>query len=161
ASATVLDATFRTEDLLGRRLTLSYVPFDAEDEETVKSFGGLTRTPPYLIDVRAVLKSGGIVVATGSLPVGMAVKYTLRLEFAFPEGNDPVTNTVIAGNLTAIGLGGRVVTAPVPTKDRADGILSGLARSYVQRWDEADDELAALFRVVPVRPTVSACFVMS
>src|SRR5262249_14078332 len=45
--------------------------------------------------------------------------------------------------------------------DQAAAILSGVAWSYLSQWNEADEELSALFHVVPVRPTVSVCFVMS
>src|SRR6266581_4627664 len=64
-SATLLDVTLPLADLLGRRLTLSYVPFDADDASTVAAFGGLSRTPPYLVEVKPVLKSGGLTIAAG------------------------------------------------------------------------------------------------
>ena len=44
-------------------------------------------------------------------PVGFGVKYTLRLELRTPSGTETVTNTLLAGNLTAIGFGGRRGTA--------------------------------------------------
>ena len=92
-------------DLLGQRLTLSYVPATEEDEALSRSYGGLTHTPPYLIEVRPQIKSGGVAVAIGSGSVGLGVRYTLRLELHSPGGTQVVTNTAIAGNLTAIGLG--------------------------------------------------------
>ena len=91
----------------------------------------------------------------------MGVKYTLRLELGTPGGVETVTNTVLAGNLTAIGLGGREVTAPTEGSESAAAVLSGLAFRYLTRWNDSDAELSSLLRVVPVRPTVSVCFVMS
>jgi RHS repeat-associated protein len=127
----------------------------------VALYGGLLKTPPYLIEVKPVVKSGGIVVATGSQPIGMAVKYSLKMDFRTPAGTESIANTVFAGNTMAIGLGGRKVTATEAEESHAAEILSARALSYLERWNQADEELAALLRVVPVRPTVSACFVMS
>src|SRR5262249_21333375 len=84
----LFEETFSISDLLGRRFTLSYVPFSPEDETVVAAYGGLLKTPPYLIDVKPVLKSGGIVVASGSQPIGMAVKYTLKTDFRTPAGTE-------------------------------------------------------------------------
>jgi RHS repeat-associated protein len=161
SGSTVLDATLPVSDLLGRRLTLSYVPASEEDAEVARLYGGIVQTPPYLIEVRPVLKIGGVSVAAGTAGVGMGVRYTLRIELRTPGGTETVTNRILAGNLTAIGLGGRgIPTAEQPVGVAAQ-ILSGLASSYLDRWNRADDELASLLHVVPVRPTVSQCMVMS
>jgi RHS repeat-associated protein len=161
AGSTVLDAILPVSDLLGRRLTLSYAPASEEDAEVARLYGGIVQTPPYLIEVRPVLKVGGVSVAAGTAGVGMGVRYTLRIELRTPGGTETVTNRILAGNLTAIGLGGRgIPTAEQPVGVAAQ-ILSGLASSYLDRWNRADDELASLLHVVPVRPTVSQCMVMS
>jgi hypothetical protein len=153
--------TLPTADVLGRRLTLSYVPATDEDAALAKSYGGIARTPPYLIEVRPVIKTGGVEVAVGSGPVGMGVRFTFRIELRSPGGTQVVTNSVIAGNLTAIGLGGREVTATEADQDQAAQILSRLAWTYLDKWNQSDAELSRLLRVVPVRPTVSTCLVMS
>ncbi len=157
----VLDARFPVADVLGRRLTLSYLPFSEEDEQIATSFGGLTQTPPYLIEVKAVLRLGGIAVAGADAPLGMAVRFAFRTELETPGGTETVENTLTAGNLAAIGLSGRQVSASESSTDSAASILAGLAWSYFDRWNASDDELARLFKVVPVRPTVSACLVTS
>lgn len=158
-----LDATFPVSDVLGQRLTLSYVPFSEADQETADAFGGLLQTPPYLVAVKPVLRSGGVPIAVGTGAIGLGVKYRLDLELRAADGGAPVvvTNTVLAGNLTAIGLGGRAVTSVDEGLDEAARILSGLAGRYLERWNSSDAELADLFRVVPVRPTISVCFVLS
>src|SRR6266545_912239 len=160
-SAILLDVTLPLADLLGRRLTLSYVPFDADDASTVAAFGGLARTPPYLVEVKPVLKSGGITIAAGETGVGLGVKFDLKIELLHPGGVETIENPVLAGNLTAIGLGDRVGAGTEPDSSNAAAILSRVAWSYIDRWNRSDAELADLFRVAPVRPTVSACMVMS
>ena len=157
----ILDHSAAVPALLGRRLTLAYMPFSPEDAEVVQQYGGLSRTPPYLIEVRPVLKSAGIVIASGDGPVGMGVRYTLRLELKGPGGTQTVSNTVLAGNMIAIGLGGRMVTNPEAIDGQAAQILSGLAARYLESWNDSDLELTNLLRVVPVRPIISACFVLS
>ena len=68
---------------------------------------------------------------------------------------------MLAGNLTAIGLAAGQVTIEEGRQDEAARVLARLAFHYLDRWNEADAELAALLRVVPVRPTVSTCLVQS
>jgi len=161
SGTTVLDATLPTADLLGRRVTLSYVPATEEDEEVARGYGGILRTPPYLIEVKPILRVGGVSVAAGGAGVGMGVRYTLRIELHAPGGTETVTNRVLAGNLTAIGLAGRSVAQAEEPAGVAAQILSGLASGYFDRWNRSDEELARLLHVVPVRPTVSECMVMS
>ena len=157
----LLEATLPVADLLGRRLTLSYLPFAPEDEDLARQFGGLLKTPPYLVQVKPVLKSGGVDLVGGTGAVGLGVKVTFTLEFHTPGGTQTVTNDIVAGNLTAIGLGGRGVARQEELGGKGAQILSALAQAYLESWDKSDEELAAIFKVVPVRPTVSACFVLS
>jgi transglutaminase-like putative cysteine protease len=159
---TVLDVRVRTADVLGGRVTLAYQPFDDDDRAVVARFGGLYQTPPYLIEVRPVVYVAGVAYAAGTAPVGFGVKYSVRLELKTPGGMETVDNTLLAGNLAALGLGGTDNNAPegeLPSE--AARILAHLASGYLARWNQADEELANLLRVVPVRPTLSACFVMS
>jgi RHS repeat-associated protein len=159
--ATLLDATFATTSLLGQRLTLSYVPFDESDEEVVRQYGGLFATPPYLVEVRPLLKLGGVVLATGAEGAGLGVALDFRIELATPGGDDTVSNRVLAGNLTAIGLAAGQVTADESRQDEAARVLARLAFHYLDRWNRSDEELAGLLRVVPIRPSVSTCLVQS
>ena len=157
----LLDASFAVPALLGQRLTLSYVPFEADDEAIVKQYGGLFRTPPYLVEVVPVLKLGGLVLANGTGGVGLGVKLGFRIELGLPGGAGRVENRVVAGNLTAIGLAAGQVTAEEGRQDEAARVLARLAFHYLDRWNRSDEELAALLRVVPIRPSVSTCLVQS
>ena len=46
-------------------------------------------------------------------------------------------------------------------RTRRRGSSRGLAFHYLDRWNRSDEELAALLRVVPIRPSVSTCLVQS
>jgi RHS repeat-associated protein len=159
--AGLLDATFPTTALLGQRLTLSYVPLEESDEEVVRQYGGLFATPPYLVEVRPVLKLGGLVLASGTGGSGLGVTLDFRIELTTPGGQDAVSNRVLAGNLTAIGLAAGRVTADESEQDEAARVLARLAFHYLDHWNRSDEELAALLRVVPIRPSVSTCLVQS
>jgi RHS repeat-associated protein len=159
--AVLLDAAFPTTQLLGQRLTLSYVPFEESDEEVVEEYGGLFLTPPYLVEVRPVLKLGGVVLASGAEGAGLGVALDFRIELTTPGGADTVSNRVLAGNLTAIGLAAGQVTSDETRQDEAARVLARLAFHYLDRWNRSDEELAGLLRVVPIRPSVSTCLVQS
>ncbi len=159
--ATLIEGRFAAADLLGGRLTLSYLPYDEDDAAVLERFGGLYQTPPYLVELKAVLNVDGIPQVAGTSPVGLGVKYALRLEADGPSVHEVVENTLLAGNLAALGLGARSAPQQEPEMDAAPKLLARLAFKYLARWSESDDELARLLRVAPVRPTVSAVFVMS
>lgn len=159
--AVLLEASLPTADALGSRLTLTYVPFDADDQAVVERFGGLFQTPPYLVEVQAILNLDGVPIASATAPVGLGVKFAFELRVDGPAVHETVTNTLLGGNVTALGVGAREVAQQEPQMDAAPRLLAGLAFQYLRRWNEADDELARVFRVVPVRPTLSAAYVMS
>ncbi|HEX9185465.1 MAG TPA: hypothetical protein VGB87_00200, partial [Vicinamibacteria bacterium] len=93
--------------------------------------------------------------------VGLGVAVDFRIELATPGGTDRVENRVVAGNLTAIGLAAGDVPADETRQDEAARLLAGLSFRYLDHWNRSDEELAALLRVVPVRPSVSTCLVQS
>jgi hypothetical protein len=63
--AGLFDVTLRLADLYGKRVSITYEPATANDAQTIASFGGLEETPLYLVKLRAVLKVGNAVVASG------------------------------------------------------------------------------------------------
>ena len=150
----ILDASFPASRLLGRRLTLSYVAATPEDRETSNAFGSIYLTPPYLIEVRPVIRSAGLVVASGN-PIGMGLPLDLTVEFQAPAGSLDFENEMIAGAYAAIALSGRAPTFQEAAEARAGEILSQRALNYLKRWNEADDHLAGLTRVINLRPLPS------
>jgi hypothetical protein len=102
-----------------------------------------------------------VTIAAGEGAVGAGVLCDLRIELVHPGGTEVVLNPVLAGNLTAIGLGDRDGTGQEAGSSHAAAILARVAWSYLARWNRSDAELAELLRVIPVRPTASLCMVMS
>jgi hypothetical protein len=157
---TVLEATVSVKDLLGERVVLAYQGASEEDETFIRSHGGLFSAPPYLAEVRPLLYAGAVVLASGE-PIGLGVAFTLEGELISPSLTRKATNTVFAGNMIALGLGGKPNSAQAEAPDTAAQILGNLAQGYLKSWNESDVELAQLFGVVDVRPTASLVFVSS
>ena len=106
----LFDITIPLYKLSNQQSAITYEPETVEDQEIINSYGGPDNTPSYLVRLRPVLKVNGerIIVAKDGLPMG--ADYTLTMELYSPsvnEGATPVetiTNTMITGNLTVIGI---------------------------------------------------------
>ena len=98
-----LTANMSLPEANGKRLTLSYIPATASDESLVEQYGGdLLKVPPYLLNVKPVIKMDGNVVGIGG-SIGMAFSQTLTITFNTPiYGMDRVQNTITAGTYSAL-----------------------------------------------------------
>jgi hypothetical protein len=91
-------------ELVGKRVTLSYIPATAADQQLVSNYGGLYNVPSYLLQVRPQLKVEGIVKAEGTAE-NMGVDQHFKMIFSLPDqGSDQVANEISAGGYYAIGL---------------------------------------------------------
>jgi len=90
-------------EISGKRVTLSYIPATANDEALVTQYGGsILNVPPYLLNVKPVIKIDGADVRTGG-SFGMGSGQTLMVTFYDPAyGTDIIENTIIAGTYSAI-----------------------------------------------------------
>ncbi len=155
------DVTLAVSDLLGRRLTLSYVPASVEDQIVSASFLGLDNTPAYLVRVRPVIKVGGVIRAAGEASVQMGDLHRVTLELRTPRIMVPVSNVYVAGGYYAIGLAGSATTyaavagAPEDTERPAADLLYRQASDYLAAWNDAERALSELLHVVNVSPMVS------
>jgi len=163
----LFEITLPLYKLSNQQVAISYEPETVQDQEIIDSYGGLDNTPSYLVRLRPVLKINGerIVVATDGLPMG--ADYTLTMELYSPsvnEGATPaetITNTMITGNLTVIGItAGKAVITPSPLAGEGGGegekdaerLLFESAQHYIDRGNQAEDELASLFHLSITRP---------
>lgn len=140
-----------------KRLTLKAEPETVEDQNTIDSFGGLDNTPSYLVRLRPVLTLDGerLVVAQDGLPMG--ADFTLNIDIVTPAGSERISSSQINGNLAVIGVVGQKAQAPaaITEKDDAEAILHKEAMGYIDRWNRAEDELAAFMGQRLSRPAVS------
>lgn len=163
-----LDVTLAASEVLGKRLTLSYVPATVDDQIAVNAFLELDNTPAYLVKLRPVLKIAGVVRAAGEAPVQMGALHDVTIEVRTPRISLPVVNTIAAGGYYAIGFSSPRTTwqpaatpTPQDTERPAADLLFGLAADYSARWSDAERTLAAFLGVVPIHPALSEVMVGS
>ncbi len=157
--AASLDLELPLAEVVGHRLTLSYIPATVDDHRTVNLFGGLEGVPVYLVSLRPVLRLDGRPLAVGAEPIAMGERHRLEVHLAGPYGGERVEQTAVAGGYYAVGLGAQRFL-PRADEGGAAGdeeslgarILSSLALGYGESWDEGERELAGLFAVGLVRP---------
>ncbi len=91
-------------EIAGKRITLSYIPATSADEVIIAKYGGLLNVPPYLLNLKPVVKANGITVATG-VPIGLGYEQIFNMSFRIPnKGMDIVTNRITAGDYSAIAI---------------------------------------------------------
>ncbi|MCP4489064.1 MAG: hypothetical protein GY820_17385, partial [Gammaproteobacteria bacterium] len=155
---TLFDITVGTYRVSNRPVVLVYEPETAEDHEIINSYGGIGNTPSYMIRMRPVLKINGERAAVGRDGLPMGGEYDLDVELISPNGTERITNTHIAGNMCVMGIVSQRAVMPeqIPDEEKnAERILFEEALSYTEQWNLAEDELASLLRLAPVRPVPS------
>ncbi|MCM2358463.1 MAG: hypothetical protein NDI77_09965, partial [Geobacteraceae bacterium] len=158
ANDNLLTVTLDAMRLSNQRVVLSYEPETVEDQQIIDSYGGFDNTPSYLVRLRPVLKLNGerLVVAQDGLPMG--TDYTLAVEVITPNGTERISNRHIVGNLAVIGIVGQKALKPadIPVEEKnAERLLWEESLNYIDRWNQAEDELAALLKVAMARPLLT------
>ncbi|PJA39777.1 MAG: hypothetical protein CO182_08985, partial [Lysobacterales bacterium CG_4_9_14_3_um_filter_62_6] len=163
-SAIAFDQRLRVSELLGRRLTLSYQPASEDDQNIVNEFGALAYTPAYLVRVRARLMLRGEPDAVSGLDWTPGSLHRLELISETPAGEVATSQDLLAGGYSAITIGAQAGATPVSALDVSapnDGEfvaaqrLASLGLRYASAWDTAENELADLVGVLPIRPAPS------
>ncbi|HET7929312.1 MAG TPA: DUF6531 domain-containing protein, partial [Actinomycetota bacterium] len=166
AAGVVMEATLPLHRLVGHRTLLAWDPATEADATAIAAAGGLYEAPASAVQLLPVFRVDGVPQATGSRSVGLGVALGWKMELLLPGGSTRVIpNEMIAGNFVAIGFGGPG-NRYVEMQDDAgyrDGpavrFLYARAAEYANAWTEAEEELAKLLQVVPVRPTASVVIV--
>ena len=147
--------TFDAAILSNRSASLSYEPETVEDQQIIHSYGGLDNTPSYLVHLRPVLRIDGERKVVGQDGLPMGADYILTIELASPNGRHEVASHHVIGNLSSLGIVSQKVVQPMdlPLEEKdAERLLYEAALSYVERWNAAEEELAAFFKVAIARP---------
>ena len=151
----LFDITLEALKLSNQEIAINYEPETVEDQEIINSYGGLGNTPAYLVRLRPTLQLNGenVVVARDGLPIG--AEYDLAVELITPNGIERITNTHVTGNYAVIGIvSQRAVTPETVSDEEQDAwrLLYEEAISYIDRWNQAEDELASLRHLTVTRP---------
>lgn len=97
--------TFKTVELAGKRLTISYLPASASDEATIAQYGGdMYAVPPYLLYLTPTLKADGVTVYQAT-PIQMGQEHSLIVAY---DGStiraQSVPHKLVSGGYFALGL---------------------------------------------------------
>ncbi|OPX44391.1 transglutaminase-like superfamily protein [Ruminiclostridium hungatei] len=154
--------------LYGKKLTLSWIPATPEDEVILKQYGGVFKTPAYMVQLKPVLKADGTVVAAGKA-VGMGYRQQFTITLKIPGQAEPekISNAVTAGSYYCVGLDYDKI-APDELKDISEKlqalkasineqniysdeamgeILNGVAKTYFAQLDIYNKMLESQFGV--------------
>jgi hypothetical protein len=167
---------FRAVELYGKRITLSWVPATQEDANIINNYGGLFKTPAYMIQLKPQMKADGQVIAEGK-----AVGFGYRQEFTIAMGHvgrpvENVTNPVTAGGFYSISFDyGKVdvkeldaiknrisavkdtaTEASIYTDEVMGEILNSVGKAYFGQLDAFDSVIAKAMKVSSVRQVSEA-----
>ncbi|MCL6614796.1 MAG: hypothetical protein K6U03_09325, partial [Firmicutes bacterium] len=91
-------------EIAGRRLTVSYRPATADDEEIIREFGAEPGFPAYLVRLIPEIKLDGLVVASGT-PLGMGERQVFEFVYTGPgTGRDVTSKVLTAGSVAAVAI---------------------------------------------------------
>ena len=112
-SSKSIDKMLYTPDLYGKRVVLAYTPASEADKAVLEQYGGIFKTPAYLLKLKPQLIIDGEVAAEGSVcNAGYMQKYTINIHNGSPNKNDSkVENSVAAGGIYCIALDYGTVSA--------------------------------------------------
>jgi len=152
----LLSVTVPLYQLSNRQVTINYEPETVEDQEIIHSYGGLGFTPAYLVRLRPALTINGqsIAIATDGLPMGS--DFDLTVELISPNGSEKSTNSLIVGNMMALGIVAQKAVSAQHSDDNgeltAEDLIHREAIEYIDRWNKTEDELASLLHLTIARP---------
>ena len=159
----LFDETLPAYSLSNRQVTLAAEPETVEDQEIINAYGGLGNTPAYLVRLRPTVRLDDRRVAVASDGLPMGEEYTLKVDLLSPSGAEAFENTHVVGAVSVMSFvcGDARIDGPVgegesgPDDDgEADAarIFHDIGRTYIDRWNRSESELAALVQTVLVRP---------
>ena len=164
-SSVVFDVELPFNEIINKRTSWSYIPAEKEHHELVNLYGGLYRTPAYLMRLRTQLKIAGRTVSVGQGSLQMGVPHRIEITFKGKFGTIVRNKTVLSGgfhgisiayddlkNLTRDELVG-------DTESEAGKILGELAQTYTSTVNASERDAAVAFKVKIARPVPSLMFV--
>ncbi|TYQ16561.1 UNVERIFIED_CONTAM: Transglutaminase-like enzymes, putative cysteine proteases [Acetivibrio alkalicellulosi] len=115
--------------IYGKRITLSWVPAGAEDERVIDNYGGIFKTPAYLVHMKPQLMIDGKVVVEGDA-VGLGYRQEFKMTMksvGLPV--EEIINPVTVGGFYCVGFDYGIITPDELYKiagnlDRLKGTIS-------------------------------------
>lgn len=151
----LFDLSVGVHRVSNQRVVLSEEAETLEDQEVINGYGGLSHTPAYLVRLRPVVKVNGERIGVGKGGLSMGEVYELEVELISPNGTERVRNGHVAGNVSVMGIVSQRAVMPGEEGDEErDGerVLYEEAIRYIDRWNQAEEELASLLGLTISRP---------
>ena len=153
----LIDYTTNLCQLVGHQVTISYIGATPADQATINAHHGIFQTPPYLVNVKPVLKLDGNALVTATNSIGMGYQHNSDMYFTQPAGDQKVQpviyNYIIAGNSQAIGFDtfmdvANLFLAATNSNSLLENLLNATALDYLSRSDRGEEEADRLLRTV-------------
>ncbi len=108
-------------EIAGKKITVSYKPATQQDEATINNYGGILKTPPYLVKVTPSVKIGEANILEGSA-VSLGASTMLGVDIIEPGmSTETIKTDISAGIYYCIG-----VAALHPAQDQLSSGLDNL-----------------------------------
>ncbi|MGJ8662564.1 MAG: DUF6531 domain-containing protein, partial [Marinicella sp.] len=146
--------------LAGNRVTLSYLPATVDDLNIINQAGGMSQVPPYLVELRPVIKINGRQVETVTESLPMAELHDLNLELISPNGVVTLERKILAGTYLSFVLTTQNDDYPLNTESTnliSDEtlpirLIHNLGVNYHRAWNQVENELASVMDHAVIRP---------
>ena len=166
-SENISEVVIEMPELAGKRLSLSYLPATVDDLNLINQAGGMSRVPPYLVDLKPVFKIDGVSVEADASAIAMGKNHQMSITLVAPMGETTVFREVPAGTYLSILLGTQ--NDSIPLSSEADSLVTdetkpvrlmhNLAVHYHNQWSDAESIMASVMGLAVVRPMPSAVIV--
>jgi len=92
-------------EIIGKRITVSYVPSTPSDVQLINQYGGFYNVPAYLLWVKPAVRVEGTIVALGD-EITVGTEQELNVNIIYPSGSktDRVIHKIKAGGYYALGI---------------------------------------------------------
>jgi len=165
-------------ELLGKRITLHFVPATSVDEQIIATNAGSETLPAYIINVKPILSIDGVTVANGS-SITLGMEESFLMEFYSPSsGVDIINNSIITGALYSVGLDPQIISVSmaesfkqkvenlqerlnlnpsgITNEEIIGNILYATVSGYFAELDTFNHFLEGIYKVRTIKPTTFA-----
>ena len=96
------EVSYDAYELYGKRITVEWVPASETDSQIIKQYGGIDKTPVYMIMLKPTLKVEGETVAIGSeVNAGYRQKFIMDIQHVGISG-EIIENPLITGGIYSV-----------------------------------------------------------
>jgi len=136
-------------DITGKKVTVSYGPASDQDSAVMANYGGLLKTPAYLVKVKAEVRVDNTVILEGSA-TSMGESLKLNVQFATPgRYTDSIETDMAAGIYYNLGLS----ALNVADRHASNGLdnSNNLAGTFFDSINNRDNEVGKVLHNIALQ----------